>query len=945
MSRRIPAQRPLAVATAGFTLSAAVFAQEAPPPMERIEITGSLIKRIEAETALPVQVLTHEDIQRSAANTVEELLQTVTGAPSMGNLAAANTAGANNAGLSGVSLRGLGSNRTLLLINGRRIAPFGNTVDSVSVDVNSIPLAAIDRVEVLKDGASSIYGSEAIGGVINFIMRRDFRGIELSADHGETTEHGGNPTHASIVYGYGDMTRQRFNLSLIGSYEKQDALFGAQRAFADHGFNAANGNDTTSGNTFPANITWAAINGASRNPNVPNCAPSILDPLFTPDRCRFDPSPLVSLVPEAERLGWFGTARFAVTAELEVFAELSYAHNKQVFQIQPVPISDQFAIAATDPLLHDPRNPTAFPYIMPSTNPLFALTGGSPLSTIVIHPGSPYYPTAYVQSQVGAGNPLPDILVRYRSFGTGLRSWVDVSEPKRGVVGVKGTVADWDYEASVLDSESRVAEQALGGIPEFSKIMPLLNSGNVNFWGPNTPQIAQELLATDFTDYAYKTKTSLRGVNAKVSRDVLALPGGTLAAAVGAEFRQERFSFDPNPLMANGDIGSHYGGNNLPVDAQRNVEAAYGEVDAPVLKSLEADFSVRFDHYGGTGSRTNPKVSLRFQPVPQVLLRAAAGEGFRAPSLLETKFPMVVAVGANGVSDPVRCPITGSSTDCSTQFTDLSGGDSHLRPETSKNITAGIVLEPNQYMSLEVDWFRTLLKNTISQGLGDFFILNHLATYGNLVSRGPNNLVVNGQVIPNSGSITSINETFLNVGGTVVQGIDFNVKGRAPLNALGLGELGTLKVDWSGTLFSKFDVQNPDRSWTGYVGTVNPISALGPNGNGGVIPNFRDVTTLVWDYSSWEGVLIRYFQGNYVDLPSTLTGSQAIVGAYETYDIQGSYLGFKNLRLSLGIKNMFNRAPPYSNSGGQSSFQAGYDPSYGNPLGRLIYGKFTYSIK
>ena len=328
-----------------------------------------------------------------------------------------------------------------------------------------------------------------------------------------------------------------------------------------------------------------------------------------------------------------------------------------------------------------------------------------------------------MQSQVGAGNPLPDILVRYRSFGTGPRSWVDVSEPKRGVVGVKGTVADWDYEASVLDSESRVAEQALGGIPEFSKIMPLLNSGNVNFWGPNTPQIAQELLATDFTDYAYKTKTSLRGVNAKVSRDVLALPGGTLAAAVGAEFRQERFSFDPNPLMANGDIGSHYGGNNLPVDAQRNVEAAFGEVDAPVLKSVEADFSVRFDHYGGTGSRTNPKVSLRLQPVPQVLLRAAAGEGFRAPSLLETKFPMVVAVGANGVSDPVRCPITGSSTDCSTQFTDLSGGDSHLRPETSKNITAGIVLEPNQYMSLEVDWFRTLLKNTISQGLGDFFIL------------------------------------------------------------------------------------------------------------------------------------------------------------------------------------------------------------------------------
>jgi iron complex outermembrane recepter protein len=944
MSRRIPAPRVLAVATAGFTFSAVIWAQEA-PPAERIEITGSLIKRIDAETALPVQVLTREDIQRTAANTVEELLQTITGAPSVGNLVTANTAGANNAGLSGVSLRGLGTNRTLLLINGRRIAPYGNTTDSASVDVNSIPLAAIERIEVLKDGASSLYGSEAIGGVINFIMRKDFRGIELSADHGETTEHGGNPTHASIAYGYGDLAQQRFNVSLIGSYDKQDPLFGAQRGFANHSFNVANGNDGTSGNTFPANITWAAIGGASRNPNVPNCAPSILDPNFPPNRCRFDTAPYVSLVPETERHSFFATARFAVTSEIEAFAELSYTHSKQVFQIQPVPISDQFPIALTDPLFHDPRNPTAFPYIMPSTNPLFAITGGAPLSTIVLHPGSPYYPSAYVQGQVGAGNPLPDILVRYRSFGTGLRNWADISEPKRAVLGVKGTLADWSYEASLLDSESRVAERDLDGIPEFSKLMPLLNSGEVNFWGPNTPQIAQELQATDFRDYAYRTKTSLRGVNAKASRDVFTLPGGPFAAAAGAEFRQERFSFDPNPLMANGDIGAHYGGNNLPVEAQRNVEAAYGELDAPLLKSLEADFSVRFDHYEGTGSRTNPKASLRFQPVPQLLLRAAAGEGFRAPSLLETKFPTVVAVGANGLSDPVRCPVTGSSTDCSTQFTDRTGGNALLKPETSKNITLGLVFEPNKYVSLEVDWFRTLLTNAISQGLGDGFILSHLATYNNLVTRGPNNLVVNGQVVPNSGSITSINETFLNVGGTVVQGIDFNLKGRAPLNTMGIGDLGTLTVDWTGTLFSRFDVQNPDGSWTGYVGTVNPILALGPNGNGGVVPNYRDVTTLVWDYSSWEGVVIRNFQGNYVDLPSTLTGSTGIVGAYETYDLQGSYLGIKNLRLSLGIKNMFNRPPPYSNSGGQASFQSGYDPSYGNPLGRLVYGKLTYSIK
>src|SRR5437667_333336 len=307
----------IAVGTAfGFVLAASpALAQQ---PVERVEITGSALKRIDAETALPVQIITREEIDKTGAANVEQFLQAV-GVAIQGNSnsVAATASGATSGGVSSVSLRGLGSQRTLVLIDGKRVAGGGTITDSTTVDVNLIPASAIERIEVLKDGASAIYGSDAIGGVINFILRKDYRGGEVTA-HADITQHpGARGGGLNALIGWGDMATQRFSATLIADFRHEDALFGRQRDFASHGIFPQYFNDTSSGNTFPANFAAADGSFGTRNLFFPNCPPpySHFSPLFAnilgSRGCRFDPSGLVSLIPKTDQESILGNVRVA----------------------------------------------------------------------------------------------------------------------------------------------------------------------------------------------------------------------------------------------------------------------------------------------------------------------------------------------------------------------------------------------------------------------------------------------------------------------------------------------------------------------------------------------------------------------------------------------------------------------------------------------------------
>ncbi len=887
---------------------------------QRVEITGSSIRRIDAETALPVQILTRDDIARSGAVNVEQLMQTVSAVASSGGFTASAVSGATTGGISSISLRGLNSQRTLVLLNGKRIAPYGIgfSGDSVSVDVNSIPVAAIERVEVLKDGASAVYGSDAIAGVVNFILRKDYTGLELSATYGDTSDGGASSKRVGLLWGWGDLARDRFNVMIGASYQKEAALFGRDRGFASSGTNLDAQNDTSSGNTFPANI--AAVDGSfAGNPTAPTCPGpySSFIPFRSTAACRFDPAPLVSLLPDTERASVYGSASFTIAPDLEAYVQASFNRNKQNNVIQPVPLSDQFTIPLNNPLA------TQAPY-----NTFTAF----PSSTILLTPASPFYPTAYVQSQTGG--PTPDLLVRYRAAVSGDRDITDTAEAPRLTAGVKGSRFGWDFDAGVLHSRSKVTEQVNDGFPMLTRIMPLLNSGTVNFFGPNTPDIDAQIKATNFVGKAFEIDSQLDSVQVKGSRDLLQMAGGPLAIAIGVEARKEKYDFVASPEIQTGDV-SGYGGNFLDTHRSRNVDSVFGEAVVPITKGLEGSAAVRFDRYQGVGNSTTPKFSLRWQPMRAFLMRGSIGKGYRAPSLQDLYLPAQSSVTTPGLSDPARCPTTQDQVkDCGTQFPVLFQGTPTLKPERSVSATLGLVIEPATDASLAVDVFKINLKDQINNGITPSVILADdasLAKYASLITRG----AVDPAFPTLPGQITQIDQSNLNIGRIHIAGVDFDAKWR--FNA---GDIGRLTLAYSGTYFITYDAQNPDGTYTTAISQVNGAT-------GGVVPRLKTYLSANLARGDWSGTLAYNWQSSYYDLGNSPFFDLPIrrVGAYETVDAQLQYTGLKNLTLTAGVRNLLNKAPPYTNAGGQTSFQSGYDPQYADPRGRFMYLGVSYAFR
>ncbi len=926
-TRRVASTLSIAFGAAWVTalIAPTAFAQQT---VERVEITGSSIKRIDAETALPVQIVTRQEIEATGSANVEQFLQGL-GVALQGNnnTVAASASGVTSGGISSVSLRGLGSQRTLVLIDGRRVSAGGTLTDSTTVDVNHIPVAAIERIEVLKDGASAIYGSDAIGGVINFILRKDYKGGEVTPYANYTQHPGGRGWGANGLVGWGNMTQDSFNATMSFDYKKQDALYGKDRPFASSGINVGANNDTSSGNTFPANFAAADGSFGTRNPNFAtgcNGGPyQTFSPLFAgigSKGCRFDPSPLVSLLPETEQSSIFGTVRYAFASNLEGYGQFSYSNKEQRTIIQPVPLSDQFALPLNHPLFN------VAPYSTFGGVDTFLLQGpGRPNA-------SPYYPLTQVQAITGGAT--PDLLIRYRSALTGNRDFSDISDQTRVVLGLKSVIfGGWDSDVAFLHVDTKLTERVNNGYPSLSGILPLLNSGQVNPFGPNTPAIQAQADATQFRGDAWKTKTSIDGLSATVRHDLTPLSGGPLALAVGTDGRREGFTLDPSPAIQSGDI-SGYGGNFLPIDKTRLVGAGYAELVAPVVRSLELTGAVRYDHYENVGSKTSPKLGARWQPAREVVLRGSVGKGFRAPALTELYQPNVIGVTSPGLNDPARCKTTQSSKDCVTQFPITLGGNVALQPETSTNRTLGIVFEPANYTSFAFDWWEVNLKQTIISGIAPAVILADQAKYGSFITRAAPDPTCPGC----PGQITNIDQTNTNLGETRVQGLDVDFRYRMPAAAAGVYTVGL-----NGTYFLKYEIQNPDGSFSSINGQVSPIT----QGVGGVIPRWRHYLYLDWKLAPWSLTLAQQYQSAYQDVPGTFEDTtNRNVLAYSIFHFSSSYTGLfdKNLKVSFGIRNLLDTKPPYTNAGGQNYFQAGYDPGYVDPRGRTYLLSATYKF-
>ncbi|MDB6101346.1 MAG: hypothetical protein JWO52_1345 [Gammaproteobacteria bacterium] len=893
--------------------------------VEEVVITGTSIKRINAETALPVQVLRREDIERTGASTVEELFRQISAASSVGTRVPAQASGIGTGSIATISLRGLGSARTLVLINGRRSAVYGggsNNAAGSSVDISAIPVASIERVEILKDGASAIYGSDAIAGVVNFILRPDFQGAEISARGGTPAHAGGGTEETFSAYaGMGDLKQDRYNVALGVNFEHVTAIMGSHRSFATR-YTPGYGNDVTSGFSFPANV--ALPGKGTRNPSFPNCGPNSLTDVNFPNQCRFDNSPFDSLQPAQRKLNVTFNGSVVLTGTNRLYGEASFSQVKTTTTVQPVPLSYQNPLLPGNPYIAFLANLLATQY------PQYVNSAAVPgTGAFLLPPTSPYYPAAFAAANgVKAGQPLNLI---YRDFANGLRQTPDTANTVRVAGGLKGNAVGWDYDTSLLYSAVQVKENLDSGYPLYSKIMPLLDGGTINPFGPtNDPAALAAAKATEFTGQDFSSRTSVASLSATGSRKLLALPAGPLSAAVGAELRRETFEYNPAAAVQAGDIAGQ-GGNTLPESASRNVESGFLEFNAALLQGLEADAAVRYDNYQGIGSTANPKASLRWQPYSWVLVRASAGTGFRAPSLTDLYAPQARSVTSNGTRDPIRCPTFDLTVaGCSFQFTTITGGNPHLTPEKSRTFTVGTVLEPTRNLTIDLDSFWIFLKNQIVVGgLNYATILQNAQTatqFSSLITRNAAN------------DIVSISQTNANLFKAAVSGLDIDLK-----YGFRVGDVGRITLLGNGSYFYKYDSQNADGTWTGNLDKgLAPVAAA----LGGVISRWRYNATAAYEMDSWNVSITRNFQKKYHDVPSSITQVPRDVAAYDTVDAQASYLGLKSFKFTLGVTNVFDKNPPYANYAAlANNFVGGYDLSYGDPRGRFVYASATYSVR
>jgi iron complex outermembrane recepter protein len=485
----------------------------------------------------------------------------------------------------------------------------------------------------------------------------------------------------------------------------------------------------------------------------------------------------------------------------------------------------------------------------------------------------------------------------------------------------------WSYTAAYDHSEDKATDTFKSGWLSRSQFATAMASGLVNPFGPSGPEGDALLQAAQISGAARTAKGTMDQLDARASAEIYVLPGGPLALAIGAEGRRERLTDSPPAAQNENDVLGSTGAIN-PQSASRTVEALFVEFNVPIVKALEAQISARYDHYSDFGSTTNPKIALRWLPVKSLLLRGSWSTGFRAPSLpdLHTAQSSSITGGDGELKDPVRCPVTGLPSDCGLDLYAVRiGGNPALVPETSTQWTAGIVWEPAPGVSIGLDYWNIDKRNVIGS-LDDGLIFEHFDVYGQSnVIRGPVD-----PAYPNlPGPIQTLIEYNQNVGNQQTSGIDVSLRARSPA-----ASWGRLALQLDGTYINK---------WIEALNGLPAESFAGRHGPFGPVPRWRHYASLQWEYGAWRATVAQTFQSGYTDANRDVNDNPRNVGTYSVWDLQGTYSGWRNTTLTLGIKNIFDRAPPFTNQ--TNSFQVGYEPLYGDPRGRTFYARLTYAFK
>jgi iron complex outermembrane receptor protein len=913
--------------------------------LDRVEITGSAIKRIEGESALPVTTITRQEIDQLGVVNAAQLVDKIASNSGQGYQLAHALGDAARPGFSGASLRGLGPESTLILLNGRRMAVYA--FDGGAVNLQQIPFAAIERVEVLRDGASAIYGTDAVAGVINFITRKDYSGVQVYGAAYLPQEKGGEQYQANILAGWGDLAKDRFNVFGVLSYTDQKSVKSIERDFSKTALRRDISIDPnvfgvpyvqrTSSNAFPGNILTpsgafrnpyaspfqGATPGVETNPNIgvfpdAGCLPPASYGLTSTDtRCRYDYATQIDIVPDNEVWSFLGRATFQLKPNTQLFAEASWAKQKSTFRISQTPVSQ----AATTQQPDGTRLPLLYPA------------------------DGPYYPGNGIVPAI-PGTPLTgDLDLYWRALETGPRTNEATTDEYRILVGASGVVWRWDYNVGAYYVSSEVTDTYLGGYLLESKLLPAMYSGVINPFGYQTAAGMAALLSTQIIGDVRTAKTTAWVVDGVAAKQIATLPTGPLTLAVGLQYQSQKYNDNPSPILGSADIIGGTG-DQPPVAGDRDVFSLFGELSIPIIKNLDAQVAVRWDDYSDFGSNVSPKFGIRWQPSSALLIRGSYGQGFQAPTIPALVLQPVWSNSAGAYDDPWYlaqapggCDALFNPLYCGSPLSVTYSGNRDLQPVTSDQWSVGFVLEPTRNFSVGADFWWIRQNDLFGNPVGDVIIQDCIDNFDPVAlncNGSPYSSLVRTRVAPvaNVGLITVMDTAFdqtQNFSDQNTNGVDVEAKLRIPQTGF-----GDLTFTYAATYIFQQEQKVtfiPGQQWNSTVGT---FSQFGP------VQRYRHYLAGTWNNGPWTATLGNNYSSGYEDMATNADGSIRDVAAWGTWDLYTRWTGIKNLALVAGITNLFNNTPPTTNQ--VYYFQVGFDPSVASPLGRVYYLTAQYKF-
>ncbi|QYK06514.1 TonB-dependent receptor plug domain-containing protein [Shewanella zhangzhouensis] len=872
--------------TAAFT-APTVYAADEGEKVERIEVTGSRIKRTDLETASPITMFSAEDIANSGVATLEDFVQNI---PAINGGAEGSSVNNGSRGFATASLRGLGSGRTLVLINGRRFA---------SGDLNSIPTAYVERIEVLRDGASTVYGSDAIAGVINFITKKDFEGIEFGAQYDIASEGDGEKTLLSVTTG---TSSDRGNVVMSLQYTKREAIWQGDRDFSACPLFERNGEKVCGGSgTIPYSQFFADSleGGHVVDPSTGEIRP------FDQAIDGYNYAVASYMVTPQEVFSINGAGRYEISDTLTGFVEGGFT-NRQ---------SDQ--LMAPEGTFWGPTMPASNPY-----------------------------------------NPLgEDLVVVRRLSETGGRGFTQDFSDYRMVFGLEGSLGDYYWDLSYNFARYVDSRLDLGRVNP-TRAQALLDPDLCakdkdcpGIWNPLAEgTLTPEMLAYAFVPNSPVVRGETRQLQGNISGSLfgLELPGGEVMFAAGFEKRWDEYQSVPDGAAS---IGQIYSVAGEPTAGDYSVNEAYAEFDMPVLEglpfaeSLRLTAAVRYSDFDflDDGS-TNTKFGLEWVPFDGLMLRSTLADGFRAPSVSElfapqseTNLAYAEPCKNYGAPDSKTSPtvkancaaegLPGNFELSSNQSSTVIGGNPDLQPEESESFTAGFVYSHDIGFSASVDYFNIEITNGIGTAGTDNVVsacwnsANFSSPLCDLI-KGPS--LTGDAPHPTSpyrtalGPVAGILLTNANLSTFETSGYDFDLSYKTDI---GEGQFSALL---NGTYLEQYDYLPYEGA--DLVSAAGKVAADQWETTLAVFPRLRANLSLNYTMDNWSVSWQTRYQSEGEDYFASEDNLDNIADAIWYHDVQGTYFAMDNLSLTVGVRNLFDEEAPYiSNNQDMNTIPVSYD--------------------